>query len=133
MRTPDGSVALLGDAHLREGDEEAPAFVRFLDALPRDIRTLVILGDLFAVWIGSPDLIRRHHRDVLDALARLRARGCSLVYVEGNHDYFLGRLYARELFDDFSPDTLDLILAGRLTHLAHGDLVNRRDRQYRTW
>jgi UDP-2,3-diacylglucosamine hydrolase len=133
MRTPDGSVALLGDAHLREGDVEAFAFVRFLDTLPRDIRTLVILGDLFAVWIGSPDLLRRHHRDVIDALARLRGRGCDLVYVEGNHDYFLGRLYPHNLFDSFSTESLDLVLAGRRVHLAHGDLVNHRDRQYRAW
>src|SRR5437867_4448713 len=99
MPTPDGPVALLGDAHLREGDAEVAAFVRFVDSLPGDIRTLAILGDLFAVWIGSPDLVKPHHRDVIDALTRLRARGCSLVYVEGNHDYFLERLYARSLFD----------------------------------
>ncbi len=133
MPTPDGPVALLGDAHLREGDEEVPAFVRFLEALPRDIRTLAILGDLFAVWIGSPDLMKRHHHEVIDGLARLRSRGCALLYVEGNHDYFLGRRYAKTLFDSFATDALDLVLAGRRAHLAHGDLVNRRDRQYLAW
>src|SRR2546422_5914684 len=71
----DGAVALLGDAHLRESDGEVPAFVRFLDTLPRDVRTLAILGDLFAVWIGLPDLVRRHHHEVVAALKRLRARG----------------------------------------------------------
>jgi UDP-2,3-diacylglucosamine hydrolase len=133
MPTPDAPVALLGDAHLREGDAEVPEFVRFVDALPRDIRTLAILGDLFSVWIGSADLLRPHHRYVIDALTRLRARGCALVYVEGNHDYFLERLYARTLFDRFSADVLDLELAGRRAHLAHGDLVNGRDRQYLAW
>src|SRR5881296_3892816 len=133
MPTPDAPVALLGDAHLREGDAEVPAFVRFVDSLPRDIGTLAILGDLFSVWIGSQDLLRPHHLSVIDALTRLRARGCSLVYVEGNHDYFLERLYARSLFDRFSTDVLDLVLAGQRAHLAHGDLVNRRDRQYLAW
>ena len=133
MRTPDAPVALLGDAHLREGDAEVPAFVRFVDSLPAEIRTLAILGDLFAVWIGSPELVRPHHHKVIEALKRLRARGCALVYVEGNHDYFLERLYARTLFDRFSTDVLDLVLAGRRAHLAHGDLVNRRDHQYLGW
>jgi UDP-2,3-diacylglucosamine hydrolase len=133
MPTPDAPIALLGDAHLREGDAEVPAFVRFVDTLPREIRTLAILGDLFSVWIGSADLLRPHHRDVIDALIRLRARGCALVYVEGNHDYFLARLYSRTLFDRFSSDVLDLDLGGRRGHLAHGDLVNRRDRQYLAW
>ena len=127
MPTADGAVALLGDAHLRESDGEVDAFIRFLDALPGDIRTLAILGDLFAVWIGSPDLLRRHHDAVLAALARLRGRGCSLLYVEGNHDFFLGRLDRPDLFDRIATDSSDLPLAGRRAHLAHGDLVNRRD------
>ena len=113
MPIADGPVALLGDAHLREKDEEVAAFVGFLDALPGDIRALAILGDLFAFWIGLADLVRSHHREVVEALARLRARGCALLYVEGNHDFFLGRLYGASLFDRFATDGLDLLLAGR--------------------
>src|SRR2546427_6796261 len=130
MPTPEGAVALLGDAHLRESDGEVAAFVRFLDSLPRDVRTLAILGDLFAVWIGSPDLVRPHHREVVTALKSLRARGCSILYVEGNHDFFLRRLYGEDLFDRLATDALDLLLAGRQVHLAHRDLVNRRHHQY---
>lgn len=133
MPAPDAPVALLGDAHLRESDSEVAAFVRFLDGLPRDIRTLAILGDLFSVWIGSPDLVRGHHREVIAALERLRGRGCALLYVEGNHDFFLGPIYRGRLFDLFAKDSLDLILGGRRAHLAHGDLVNARDRQYLAW
>ncbi|HEU4401535.1 MAG TPA: metallophosphoesterase, partial [Candidatus Polarisedimenticolia bacterium] len=133
MPTPDGPVALLGDAHLREGDAEVAAFVGFVDALPRDIRTLAILGDLFAVWIGRPDLVRPHHKAVIEALRRRRQRGCRLLYVEGNHDFFLSPLYQGGLFDRLEPDSLDEALAGRRAHLAHGDLVNSRDRQYLAW
>ncbi len=129
----EGPVALLGDAHLRENDAEVAAFVRFLDSLPHDIRTLAILGDLFSVWIGSPGLQRRHHRLVAEALARLRERGCALLYVEGNHDFFLARLHGGRLFDQCAADSLDLVLGGRRVHLAHGDLVNISDRQYRAW
>src|SRR5258706_7954385 len=133
MPTPDAPVVLLGDAHLREADDEVAAFVRFLDELPADIRTLAILGDLFAVWIGSADLLRPHHLRVVEALTRLRARGCALLYVEGNHDFFLRRLYADGPFDSLVTESLDLDIGGRRVHLAHGDLVNREDRQYRTW
>jgi len=133
MPNPDGPVALLGDAHLREGDPEVKAFVAFLDSLPSEITTLAILGDLFAAWIGRADLLRPHHAAVVKALWRLRARGCRLLYVEGNHDFFLAPLYAGDPFDAVATATLDLRLAGRRVHLAHGDLVNRRDRQYRAW
>ncbi len=133
MPTPDRPVALLGDAHLRETDPEVDAFVHFLDTLPVAIGTLAILGDLFALWLGRSDLTRPHHRRVVEALRRLRARGCRLIYVEGNHDFFLAPLYAGDPFDLLAPERLELLLAGRRAHLAHGDLVNSRDRQYRTW
>ena len=133
MPTPDGVVALLGDAHLRAGDPEVAAFVRFLDRLPEEITTLAILGDLFAVWIGDADLQEDHHRLVLEALQRLRRRGCRVLYVEGNHDFRLGRLPEGGPFDLLAGAEADLDLAARRTHLAHGDLVNTRDRQYRAW
>lgn len=133
LKIPDGPVALLGDAHLREDDREVEAFVAFLETLPSDLRTLAILGDLFAVWIGSVDLERAHHARVVAALRRLRARGCRLVYVEGNHDYYLRRLHDGSLFDAFDESGLDGPLAGRRAHLAHGDLVNPHDRQYLAW
>lgn len=133
MPTSDGPVALLGDAHLRAGDPEVDAFIRFLENFPREIGTLAILGDLFAVWIGTADLALDHHRRVLEALRRLKKRGCRLLYVEGNHDFFLRRLYAGDPFDSLAEDALDLALAGRRIHLAHGDLVNRRDRRYLLW
>src|SRR2546425_1259065 len=133
MPTPDGTVALLGDAHLRESDDEVAAFVRFLDTLPRDVRTLAILGDLFAVWIGSPDLVRRHHYEVVTALNRLRARGCSLLYVEGNHDFFLRRLYGADLFDRLATDALDLVLAERPAAPPPAGPVHRHARPSLAW
>jgi len=133
MSAPDGPVALVGDAHLREGDAEVGAFVRFLDGLPAEITTLGILGDLFAAWIGRPELQRPHHRLVVQALRRLRGRGCAILYVEGNHDFFLAPLHAGDPFDRLAGDALDLRVAGRTLRLEHGDLVNRGDRQYLAW
>jgi len=133
LLTDDGSVALLGDAHLREDDPEVENFVRFLDDLPTDVAMLAILGDLFAAWIGRRDLLKPHHRRVLEALRRLRGRGCRLLYVEGNHDFYLAPLYSGDPFDAVAAASLDLRLAGRPVHLAHGDLVNRLDRQYLAW
>jgi UDP-2,3-diacylglucosamine hydrolase len=130
---PDRPIALLGDAHLRESDPEVGRFIEFLEALPRDFAALAILGDLFSVWIGRAELLHAHHERVLEALRRLRARGCRLIYVEGNHDFFLRRLYAGDPFDLLAERGIDLVAGGHRLHLAHGDLMNRRDRQYRAW
>ena len=133
MPAPEAAVALLGDAHLRDGTGQVAAFVRFVDDLPRDIGTLAILGDLFSVFIGRDELLEPHHRQVLAALRRARARGCGVLYVEGNHDFDLARMLAGDACDAVAGAALDLNLAGRRVHLAHGDRINRRDRQYRAW
>lgn len=133
MNDGEGVIALLGDAHLFDGDPEVQAFVDFVDTLPPDINTLVILGDLFSAWIGRRELQQPHHRMVVDALRRLRGRGCRILYIEGNHDFFLTRLFPGDPFERLAERSLDLELSGRRVHLAHGDLVNRRDRQYLAW
>lgn len=133
MPIPEGVAALLGDAHLNENDPEVDAFVDFLEDLPREITTLVILGDLFTAWVGRKELIRPHHERVVTALRRLRGRGCRLLYVEGNHDYFLSPLYEGDPFDRLSSHPIDEPLAGLSVHLAHGDLINTKDHQYRVW
>ena len=128
-----GAIALLGDAHLREGDPEVEAFVSFLEGLPGRASLLAILGDLFAAWIGRADLVRTHHERVVSALRRLHGRGVRVLYVEGNHDFFLRRLYAGDPFETIAETDLEIDLEGRRLHLAHGDLMNRHDRQYRAW
>jgi UDP-2,3-diacylglucosamine hydrolase len=129
----EGTIALLGDAHLRERDPEVEAFLGFLDRLPGSASVLAILGDLFAAWIGRADLVRPHHERVVAALRRLHGRGVRVLYVEGNHDFFLRRLYAGDPFEVIAETDLEIDLAGRRIHLAHGDLMNRHDRQYRAW
>ena len=133
MIRAEGTLALLGDAHLREGDPEVGAFVAFLDALPGRAAVLAILGDLFAAWIGRADLLRPHHEQVVEGLRRLAGRGVKVLYVEGNHDFFLRRLYGRGPFEVIAEEALELEWHGRRLHLAHGDLMNRHDRQYRAW
>lgn len=133
MIRADGTIALLGDAHLREGDPEVESFVGFLDTLPGQASILAILGDLFAAWIGRADLVRPHHGRVVEALTRLAGRGVRVLYVEGNHDFFLRRLYGSGPFEALAEETLEIAWCGRRLHLAHGDLMNRHDRQYRAW
>jgi UDP-2,3-diacylglucosamine hydrolase len=129
----EGPIALLGDAHLRHGDPQVEAFITFLDTLPRDIALLGIVGDLFSVWVGRPEMVRPHHERVVAALRRAASRGVRLLYVEGNHDFFLRPLYTPDPFEAFDEKAIDLRVGARRVHLAHGDLVNRHDRHYRAW
>ena len=126
-------IILAGDAHLRDSDPEVDAFVQFLDSLPPSASALYLLGDLFDLWIAAPPFITGAHRRVLDALQRLREKGLRVSYIEGNRDYHLRGVYRGSPFHDMDEDHLRVDYGARRLFLAHGDRVNRRDRQYRLW
>jgi UDP-2,3-diacylglucosamine hydrolase len=126
-------ILLLGDAHLRNGDQEVEAFLRFLDSLPSDTSALYLLGDLFDLWIGAPPFLAPIHRRVAESLDKLRRKGIRLAYVEGNRDYHLRKLFLGHPFDELEEEGMDVGFGPRRIFLAHGDLVNRADRPYRLW
>jgi len=127
------SIILAGDAHLRDPDPEVDAFVEFLDSLPPSASALYLLGDLFDLWIAAPPFMTAAHRRILDALRRLGEKGLRVSYIEGNRDYHLRGAYRGRPFHDLEEDHLRVDWGARRLFLAHGDRVNRRDRQYRLW
>jgi UDP-2,3-diacylglucosamine hydrolase len=127
------SILLLGDAHLRDGDPELESFLQFLRSIPDPPDTLIIVGDLFDLWIGSPAFLSDCHRRVIEQLEALQERGTQSIYVEGNRDYRLKSLYKSGPFKQVCEDGLDLTYGGRTLHIVHGDRINRSDRPYRLW
>jgi UDP-2,3-diacylglucosamine hydrolase len=48
-----GEIAFVGDVHLDADDPELDAFCRFLERLGQRVSRIVLLGDLFNLWIGD--------------------------------------------------------------------------------
>ena len=127
------SVALIADAHLAGAGGSAVELVAQLEALPsKGCHRLVLMGDVFRVWVGNrrfeTDAIRR----VFDSLLALSRLGLHIDYVEGNRDFFLaGSPYAGAFA---SVGTEVSIETDSCRYLAvHGDGLNPGDRQYLFW
>jgi UDP-2,3-diacylglucosamine pyrophosphatase LpxH len=128
-----GPHFLVGDGHYLNRPGEAERWRRLLErAVDRGAREVSVLGDLFELWIG---LIEQPWQDEIFApLRELRRQGVRLRYVVGNKDYFVAEWNARaKLFDEVLDPGGRLDSPQGPLHLAHGDLVNARDRQYRAW
>ncbi|MBJ6799499.1 UDP-2,3-diacylglucosamine diphosphatase [Geomonas propionica] len=122
----------IADAHLRSPqDRNYQTLVRFLDTLPADTDTLYLLGDIFEFWIGNPQPVYGHYREIVECLKRVRARGVRIVYFEGNHDFHLGGFFRNELQAEVHPGGAETEIGGRKVCLCHGDQVNRADYHYR--
>ncbi len=126
-KVADGGVAVFADAHLGQAEGDAADFLAALEGVAAGgFRTVVLLGDIFHYFIGSPKLETPLIRTVLDAWDGLAARGVELRYVEGNRDFFLrGTRWARA-FAAYG-DTDGLAVGSRRYAFVHGDRVNTRD------
>ena len=133
MTVERSRVAFIGDVHLDLGDAAVEPFTRTLHRLSETCDSVVLMGDLFNLWIGQPELQAAHQHKVADALRTIRGRGVAVHYIEGNRDYGIGRAFQGDLFDTAGDEGLEQRVAGRLLWAIHGDLANRADRRYRAW
>lgn len=123
----------VADSHLTADDPETDSFIAFLEMVGPAAGALYILGDLFNVWFGEPKFRMPHQQRVLSALSRLAAAGVPINFVEGNRDFSIRRNYLGAPFTEVGVEHLVARYGGRRILAAHGDEVNRRDRQYRMW
>jgi len=127
------SIAIIADSHLGGPGGSAEPLVEQLEALPdQGVERLVLLGDVFQVWIGSRRFETPEVRAVVPVLRDLRRRGLEIDYVEGNRDFFLAQSPYADCFDRVVLEVAFEVEGTR--YLAvHGDGLNDRDRQYRFW
>ena len=125
-------LAVVADAHLDAGDEAGlNAFEEWVEAISSRVDGLVILGDLFEIWVGFPHLMEAHHRRILACLSRAASSGLRIAYVEGNRDFFISSIPSTPF--EIVCDSLHVEAAGHAVWLAHGDRINEDDVQYRAW
>jgi len=117
---PSATVCI-ADLHLDPAqDERIAGFQRWLSGL--EAERLLILGDLFDVWVGPAQARLAGARDVLAALAELTARGTAVDVVPGNRDFLLGRRFEAQTGARLHPDGFVAELAsGERVLFLHGD------------
>lgn len=127
------SVAVIADCHLGgPGGESEPLVAQLEELAERGCRQLVLLGDVFHVWVGRPAFETPLIRRVVDALGRLGERGVRLDYIEGNRDFFIAGSRYAEIFATVGTE-LAFSAGGKKYLAVHGDGLNDRDRQYLFW
>ncbi|MEO5667676.1 MAG: UDP-2,3-diacylglucosamine diphosphatase [Bdellovibrionota bacterium] len=129
------SVAIFSDLHLslsRRTDHEA-LFVKTLGDLRRDgTKELWLLGDIFDLMVGPFEFWAERHPDFFAELEAWQKDGRSVVWIQGNHDFFLDELLEKRgviVSDDF----VERRFGNKRVFLAHGDLVNPDDHEYLKW
>lgn len=126
------SDAHFGTDHETAEKERVNSFVAFLRYAREQADTLYIVGDLFDFWFEYRQVLPRTHIMVLTELDALVRSGVRVIYLAGNHDYWIGESFTDMLGIEVSYNPLDLDIQGKRVLVTHGDeLTAGHDPAYR--
>jgi len=126
------AVDIVSDLHL--GDALPRTIDTWSDYLRRcDADALLILGDLFEVWVGDDAAVLPAQAPLVAALAEA-ARHRPLYFMVGNRDFLVGESLLRASHMQGLPDPCCLELPwGEQVLLTHGDALCLADEPYQAF
>jgi UDP-2,3-diacylglucosamine hydrolase len=108
------------------------SFEKYLRAVPRDARSLVIDGDLFDFWFEWKSVIPRRGFRALAEIAAIRDAGVEVLWIAGNHDCWGGEILRNDVGVTYHIGSWEGTIGGWHTLIEHGDgLRVIEDRKYR--
>lgn len=136
MAQNKNKIYFISDAHLgREATslekEKEQKLLSFLAQIEPECEILYILGDLFDFWFEYKNLIPKQFDSILFALRKLKESGSQVIYLAGNHDFWLGDFLPKQLGIEVHPDFLEVSHQGKRLFLTHGDGLAKKDVGYR--
>ncbi len=121
----------VSDVHLSEPHSKRyGAFLCLLDKVLLDekIKGLFLVGDIFDLWLGDRRVFVQRHMKVLEKIKEI-AKKKEVHYLEGNHDFQLGKLW-RDMDVIVHPQDYSFQAYGKKILLSHGDLLDQEDKNY---
>ena len=126
------SVDIISDLHLQASEASTfDVWQRYMASTPAD--AVLILGDLFEVWVGDDVLDTDAHADFETHCQRLLAAvstRMALYVMRGNRDFLLGDRFARACHLTLLNDPTVLAFDQQRWLLSHGDALCLQDTDY---
>ena len=126
----------LSDLHLRDSFERnGNILLRFLFELnqnPSEHR-LVLLGDIFDVWVSDGSVFAKKFQLIVDEIIKLKNNGGDVVYFEGNHDVHMEKFWTKKFGIKVYQTEQLFDLGGLRVRVEHGDYINPADLKYFKW
>jgi UDP-2,3-diacylglucosamine hydrolase len=129
-------VLFISDVHLgifspEQEHNREQRLVRFLRDMLKRVDRLFIVGDLFDFWFEYRMVMPKDFLSVLTCLRELTESGVRIDYIAGNHDFWAGDFFRKELGLHFHPEPVRETIDGKQFYIIHGDGLKKMDRNYR--
>jgi len=112
-----------GDAHLgRKTEKELHFLIKFMDITLGEADYVFVLGDMFEFYHGYDGFVYEWFLPFVEKLKELSKNGKKLYFLEGNHEFCLGRYF--EAITLCKPlRRLAISLDGHRLYVSHGDEI----------
>lgn len=125
------TLYFLSDLHIADGeDPNALRLAQFLEKKPVSGDTVILGGDIFDLFVGNKAIFRARFKIALDAMAAAAARGCRVIYLEGNHDFHFASIFKGQANFEIKKRDFQVEAHGRRIWISHGDEIDRTDHGY---
>lgn len=122
-------VYFISDLHLgaypANEKTSVPLLLEFLEAVKQRKGDLIIVGDLLDFWFEYRTVVPRIPFRLLAKLRSLVDSGCRVIYIAGNHDYWLDRFIKDDVGIQACKDSLELLIENKRFFISHGDDIPR--------
>jgi UDP-2,3-diacylglucosamine hydrolase len=112
-------AVIVSDAHYSDLRPELLGFLRTLEAR-KELPQLILMGDIFDLLFGEIALTHERNKEAVETLRRI-CKKSEVIYLEGNHDYNLAKLFPDAAVFPLSKQPLLCSYEGKKVCLAHGD------------
>ena len=124
-------VLAISDLHIQNDSD--PLFTDLLRLLQERVSTedtVLLVGDVFDLYIGDKVFYRKMYSRFFDALEDLSKKGVRIHYFEGNHDFHLKTALQRIPRVSLHVESASFDFSGKRFFVSHGDLADPEDRGY---
>ena len=128
-------IYFFSDVHLGAGEQEGETqkekkLLKFIEFLKQEAHAVYILGDLYDFWFEYKSVIPKAHFFITCKLGEL-AQKAKVTYLGGNHDFWVGEFFQRQLGITYSEKPISVIHQDKRIYLHHGDGLIKKDVGYR--
>ncbi len=121
----------VSDLHLKAEDtQKAQIFLSFLNNLPEDATHLILLGDIFDLWVGNHEYFQKKFPKLIENIKSIVSRKVEVHYFEGNHDLHLKKFWEDHLGVTVHNSYKIFQWGDLIVRAEHGDLMNPEDKGY---
>jgi len=111
---------LISDAHYSHRREELFDFIKAIHSKKVIPTQLILMGDIFDALFGGIDYTCVANQEMIRLLNDI-SQEIELIYLEGNHDFNLKKLFPNAVIISMQEQPIQASLNDKTLYLAHGD------------